>query len=70
MNILLQAKILNNLQRLFEKLSSQIGWPSNLLIAFDVLVSAQGDHLVSIKSVPSGPCLHVLIPSDLCHFPG
>lgn len=35
-----------------------------------IVSSAQGDHLVSIPSVPSSPCLHVLISSDLCYLPG
>lgn len=73
--MMLQAATYNalkkNLQRHFDKLSSQIALPHFSPHPFDVLVSsAKGDHLVSIQSVPSGPCLHVLIPSDLRHLPG
>lgn len=43
--------------------------PTYVLIPL-MCLSAQGDHLVSIQSVPSSPCMYVLIPSDLCHLPG
>lgn len=53
------------------KTSPHVKYIFYFLIAFYVLVLlAKGDHLVSIQSVPSGPCMPVLIPSHFGHILG